>query len=192
MSDAASDLLHVRADGLIPEAVLGAIFEQYRMPVMGTHGLAHWARVLDNGLTIADRTDADAEVVALFAVFHDACRINDHWDLHHGPKAADLVEALRPLVADLGDARIALLREACRDHTSGGVHSDPTIGACWDADRLDLGRVGIRPAARFLSTEVARDQAIIAEATRRAVSDHVHTIVSDVWLPLAQGDPRGG
>jgi uncharacterized protein len=61
------------------------------------------------------------------------------------------------------------------------------VGACWDADRLDLGRVGIRPRADLLSTEIARDHALIAEATRRALEDHVHPIVGDVWLPIAQG-----
>jgi len=35
------------------------------------------------------------------------------------------------------------------------VDADPTVQTCWDADRLDLGRVGIKPAARYLSLEAA-------------------------------------
>ena len=44
------------------------------------------------------------------------------------------------------------------------VSDDPTTGACWDADRLNLWRVGITPAARLLSTTEARDPDLIAEA----------------------------
>jgi len=36
-------------------------------------------------------------------------------------------------------------------HSDGAVDADPTIQTCWDADRLDLGRVGIKPAAKYLS-----------------------------------------
>jgi hypothetical protein len=39
----------------------------------------------------------------------------------------------------------------------GGTTSDPTIGACWDADRLDLWRLGRRPDPMLLSTPAARD-----------------------------------
>jgi hypothetical protein len=40
-------------------------------------------------------------------------------------------------------------------HSNGAVDADPTIQTCWDADRLDLGRVGIKPPARYLSLEAA-------------------------------------
>ena len=33
---------------------------------------------------------------------------------------------------------------------------DPTIGTCWDADRLDIGRVGIIPHERFMSTAAGK------------------------------------
>ena len=49
-----------------------------------------------------------------------------------------------------------LLEEACRAHTGGGVTADATIGVCWDADRLTLGRVGITPKARYFSTDAGR------------------------------------
>ncbi|MBB6018173.1 hypothetical protein HNQ04_003450 [Deinococcus radiopugnans ATCC 19172] len=32
---------------------------------------------------------------------------------------------------------------ACKHHASGQTTDEPTLGACWDADRLDLPRVGI-------------------------------------------------
>ena len=39
----------------------------------------------------------------------------------------------------------------------GETTTDPTIGCCWDADRLDLGRVGIEPEAEYQSTVAARE-----------------------------------
>lgn len=37
------------------------------------------------------------------------------------------------------------------------THLNPTIGVCWDADRLDLTRVGMTPKPKLLSTQAARD-----------------------------------
>jgi len=59
----------------------------------------------------------------------------------------------------LDDARLTVLREACILHDRGKVSADATTGVCWDADRLDLPRVGIAPAPRLMST---------AEGKRRA------------------------
>ena len=52
---------------------------------------------------------------------------------------------------------MGLLGFACEEHTNGGVGRDPTVGVCWDADRLNLRRVGIRPDPRLLSTGAARN-----------------------------------
>ena len=43
--------------------------------------------------------------------------------------------------------------EQCPRHRHS---ADPTIGACWDADRLNLWRVGVAPARGMLSTAAAR------------------------------------
>ena len=45
---------------------------------------------------------------------------------------------------------------------------DPIIGTCWDADRLDLGRVGVKPNPKLLSTERARSKAVIDWAYNRS------------------------
>ena len=42
-------------------------------------------------------------------------------------------------------------------HTHGQLIDEPTIGTCWDADRLDLGRVGTEPEARYMSTDFGRE-----------------------------------
>ena len=38
------------------------------------------------------------------------------------------------------------------------------VQTCWDADRLDLGRVGIYPDAQFLCTNTAKYPAFIHRA----------------------------
>jgi uncharacterized protein len=34
-----------------------------------------------------------------------------------------------------------------------------TIGTCWVADRLDLGRVGVIPSVDFMSTQAGKESA---------------------------------
>jgi len=41
------------------------------------------------------------------------------------------------------------------NYSNGAVDTDPIVQTCWDADRLDLGRVGIMPVARHRSLEAA-------------------------------------
>jgi uncharacterized protein len=96
--------------------------------------------------------------VFLFALFHDSMRLNDNYDPLHGPKGAALARELRGEVFDLEDAEMGLLVFACEGHTKGVVDSHPTVGVCWDAGRLNLWRVGIRPDPRWLSTEAARNE----------------------------------
>lgn len=55
---------------------------------------------------------------------------------------------------ELGDPFLQL--NAKHDHAFGETCSDPTIALCWDADRLDIGRVGIAPDPIYFSTETAR------------------------------------
>ena len=59
-------------------------------------------------------------------------------------------------VLDLSDKQMQKLVSACKAHTDATTSSDPTIGVCFDADRLDLSRVGIRPELSFLSTDAAK------------------------------------
>jgi uncharacterized protein len=46
-----------------------------------------------------------------------------------------------------------LLERACRFHTTERRTGNPTIDVCFDADRLDLGRVGIVPNPKLMATE---------------------------------------
>jgi hypothetical protein len=48
------------------------------------------------------------------------------------------------------------LTEALTHHDKGLVSKDPTIGVCWDADRLTLWRLNRQPDPALLSTPAAR------------------------------------
>lgn len=133
------------------------VTEQRHAAAHSVHGPDHWRRVERNGLLLATRTGADIAVVRLFALFHDSRRVNDGWDPEHGARGAAYAETLRGSAFALADDRFALLHYACTWHTDGKHHDDPTIATCWDADRLDLGRVGTVPSAEFMSTEFGRE-----------------------------------
>lgn len=123
------------------------------------HGLGHWKRVEKNGLVLAEKTGANVEVVKLFAVFHDSKRVNDDDDPGHGARGSAFAKALRGEKYELDDAAFALLEYACIWHTNQQFTNDVTIGTCWDADRLDLGRVGIIPQEDYMSTAFGKEVA---------------------------------
>ena len=116
------------------------------------HGPSHWKRVEQNGLLIAEETGADARVITLFAIFHDSRRINEYTDHGHGSRGAAFAASLRGTHFSMEDEAFALFVAACEGHTDGLIAPDKTIAACWDADRLDLGRVGITPDHRRMGT----------------------------------------
>ena len=156
-----------------------AILEDYALPWNGTHGVSHWARVLENGFRLAKETGVSIEIVQLFAVFHDARRVNEDFDLGHGKRGAELAAAFRGDWFNLPDHDFDLLYEACVGHTDGGTDGDITVQICWDADRLDLGRVGISPDSQKLCTPTARK--LIHWADGRACSEVVPELVSGEW-----------
>jgi uncharacterized protein len=161
----------------VVEAVLG----EYRLPPSGIHGVAHWARVLENGLRLSGETGANADVVSLFAVLHDSRRRNEGADFDHGRRAAVFAAELCGSVFQLNDPELRLLRVACAGHTHERTHPDVTVQTCWDADRLDLGRVGICPSASRLCTDVAKWTDIIRWANDRAGRRAVPPLVREEW-----------
>ena len=121
------------------------------------------------------------EVVQLFAVLHDCRRISEGEDPDHGPRAAEFARTLRGLVFELSDDDFGLLHRACAGHTHERTHPDVTIQICWDADRLDLGRVGITPEPSYLCTAAARRPEMIAWADGRARFGVVPDLVISDW-----------
>ena len=78
--------------------ILQAILAEYVLPWDGVHGIAHWAKVLENGRRLAKETGANIEVVQLFAILHDCQRVNEGGDPKHGPRAAAFALEVRGLL----------------------------------------------------------------------------------------------
>jgi len=175
---------------VITPDLLRAITDGYRLPLEGIHGLAHWARVLENGRRLAALTGADVRVAELFAVFHDACRRNEGRDPGHGRRGARLAVEMRGRYFDLEDEPFAWLIEACESHTDGRREAAPTVQTCWDADRLDLLRCSIVPDPARLATPAARDPALLAWANARARNGFEPGFVREVWRPALRGEDR--
>lgn len=164
-------------------AIMAEILKEYGLPRYGAHGVLHWARVMENGLRIAEINGADREVVELFALFHDSRRVNEYTDHGHGRRGGEFARSLRGSLIHLDDERFELLYEACRLHTDGMTDANSTLQTCWDADRLDLGRVDIFPEKERLCTQAARK--LLAWANHRAVRGHAPTRLLESWgLPL--------
>ncbi|MEM8667986.1 MAG: hypothetical protein AAGG48_10745 [Planctomycetota bacterium] len=142
----------------------------FTLSLKGPHGLAHWQRVQENGLKLAKYNGANKDIVRLFSFLHDCCREDDRSDPEHGPRAAELTERLRNDVIHAEDDEFAKLVEAIRDHTSVVNSNDVDIATCWDADRLDIGRVGLKPNKRFLNTDIAKKDWVLNWAYKRSKS----------------------
>ena len=143
------------------------IFSQYLLGKDSIHGPSHWKRVERNGLAIANINGGDKEVIRLFAILHDSQRENEGYDLEHGPKAAKFCISIRNKYLKLTDKQFEKLCYACKYHTSGRISKDKTIGACWDADRLDLPRVGIIPHTKYMSTKEGKRKAELMQENKK-------------------------
>jgi uncharacterized protein len=88
---------------------------------------------------------------------------------------------VRGVMFELPDPAFKLLCRACSGDTHERTHPDVTIQTCWDADRLDLGRVGIYPDPKRLCTEVAKRSETIEWADDRASLGVVPEIVLVEW-----------
>jgi uncharacterized protein len=148
--------------------------QDYALSVFGCghcsiHGPVHWRNVDDAGMLICRESTADLLVVRFFAYLHDARRLDDGSDCEHGPRSAARLGELPEHLDVLSAEQRELLAHAICRHTDGDTTDEPTVGACWDADRLDLGRVGIIPSARYMSTQPGKD--IAALGSRRLYMD---------------------
>ena len=128
------------------------ILSQYLLGKDSIHGPSHWKRVERHGMDIAKINGGDKDVIELFSILHDSQRKTEGRDLEHGPRAVKFCINIRNEYLKLTDKQFNKLCYACNYHTAGMISKDETIGACWDADRLDLPRVGIIPDARYMST----------------------------------------
>lgn len=157
-----------RCTSIIHKA-LRVVLPQFRLDFAGgIHGVPHWSRVWLHGRTLAAALDVNPQVLAWFAFLHDSQRHNDHRDPQHGSRAADFAVRLRRdgVINEVADWEFEQLCEAMQLHSNGHTIGEPTIVACWDADRLDLARVGTRPRADRLCTALAKRRESIEAAVR--------------------------
>ena len=68
-----------------------------------------------------------------------------------------MVEKLNGDFFTISEEESRILSYACLMHPYPMVSFDPTVGACWDADRLELPRAGIEINTRYISTLVVKD-----------------------------------
>jgi len=149
------------------EDLMEMIQRQFALEPESIHGVSHWQRVLENGLRLGI-TGARVEVVRWFALLHDSQRLTDRRDPLHGKRASEYAQSLRGTWIDLTEMDFGLLAFACEHHTAGLTEGDITVQTCWDADRLDLFRVGIEPDPARLCTPASRDPRILAWAAERS------------------------
>ena len=155
---------------MVQQDLIKEIRKQYPRNWLGVHGITHFQRVRKNALRLAEETKTRTTVVELFAFLHDARRQNEYEDPLHGKRAADLARSFQGTFFDLAPDDPELLTHACEFHNGGLRDGDLTVVKCWNADRLDLGRVGIRPIAHKLCTEAARKPEIIDWAYTRSLA----------------------
>ena len=145
----------------VSKELIELVRQEFALPWYGIHGISHWVRVRENGLRLAKVTDANTDVIEFFAFLHDSKRLDDGWDLDHGRRAAKFIRTLQGSLVNLADQDFDRLVYACERHSDGLIEADITVQTCWDADRLDLGRIGIKPNSRYLCTHAAREQTMI-------------------------------
>ncbi len=145
----------------ITPPLMNMIVKQSVLSRNGHHSLDHWVRVLINGRKLAEETGANIKVVELFSAFHDARRINEGYDPEHGMRGAQFAVEMRGEWFEATDQEIELLVYACEKHSNGLTEADITVQTCWDADRLDLGRVGTTPKSKYLCTDAGKNPDMI-------------------------------
>lgn len=166
---------------MLDNKLVHKVIEQFSLKINGIHGITHWARVLENGRLLAPLTGAKLDVVELFAVFHDAKRIKEWRDDEHGQRGAEYAKFLRGEFFTLPNEDFKLLYTACADHTAGLTAGDITIQTCWDADRLDLGRVFKTPHPEYLCTTAAKSASTIRWASARAMRHSIPPLIMNEW-----------
>ena len=156
------------------------VIDQFALDLKGTHGIPHWARVMENGRRLCDLNGANRKVVDLFALFHDSKRENEWEDMLHGERGAEYADEMQKHL-NLTDSELELLMIACTDHSKGYTEGDITVRTCWDSDRLDLGRILIAPDPFRLCTDAAKTQEVRDWAYKKALAHKIPWAIIEEW-----------
>jgi len=111
-------------------------------------------------------------VISYFAYLHDSQRQSEDIDPNHAERASIYCEQLyEQEVLKITKKQFSQLLYACKFHSDTKVKTDDlTIATCWDADRLDLVRLGITPDPFFLQTQAGK---IIASEIKKTTNNLV-------------------
>lgn len=156
---------------MISTELIKLIKAEFAIDWFGIHGVYHWARVRINGLKLAEFTGANPKIVELFAFLHDSKRKNENYDKNHGLRAAEFAHKINDSLLFLDEKDLDFLSFACTHHSEGLLTGDITVQTCWDADRLDLGRIGKKPNPAYLCTDAAKNAEIIEWAFQRSKTE---------------------
>lgn len=133
------------------------VYGKLKISIDSIHGYNHWKNVEKIGHYLADRNGADKTIISFFAFLHDIGREKELNEPRHGEKSVEIIKKFFKL--KLNAAQYEKLLIAISEHDKVDAKSnDITIQTCWDADRLDLPRVGIFPDSKLLYTEIGKSQ----------------------------------
>ena len=143
------------------QTLLDEVGDAYALNLYGAHGIEHWESVYHNTQRLANAYSITSDVFIFFALLHDCKREDEDEDFGHGKRAAFAIQGyqeagLIPLSPD-DQARLVY---TCANHTKADktdpLYQDLVVQICLDADKLDIGRVGIIPHESHFLTEVAK------------------------------------
>jgi len=121
---------------------------------LGLHGLSHLRRVAILSGRLASATGEDVEAAVVMGFLHDGARTDDKGGNGHAHDSAVLArQLLKMFYPHLEADRIC---DAIARHADGEVTGDTLTACLWDADRLELKRIGRTIDLDLLSTRVAK------------------------------------
>jgi len=119
-----------------------------------THGLPHLRNVSYTAGRIASAVNEDIEAAVVAGFLHDCARQDDNGGREHAYESALMARGI--IQEHYPHLEVERLYACIALHADGKVTEDMLIGSVWDADRLDLARIGIEVREEFLSTLIAK------------------------------------
>tara|TARA_B100000749_G_scaffold279467_1_gene272292 strand:+ start:3328 stop:3921 length:594 start_codon:yes stop_codon:yes gene_type:complete len=165
---------------IVPQQVIFDVLKQYRFDLMESeHAMLHWGRVIENGFWLAEKNGANKNVIIAFGIFHDCRRENEFDDPEHGPRGGEFLHSFADKI-NMTKGELSKAVEACKGHTHILHTDDIDIATCWDADRLDLMRVGIFPELKYLNNTSLIDDKVLFDRSQPAIFNQAPQWIVDI------------
>jgi HD superfamily phosphodiesterase len=121
---------------------------------LGLHGFDHLGRVAILAGRLARAVGEDVESAVVMGFLHDSARKDDGGGCLHAIESAVLArKLLLEFYPQMDRGRIC---DSIKRHADGETTSDLMVACLWDADRLELKRLGRVVDPDLLSTEIAK------------------------------------